>query len=132
MHHRRIFAAGNSYACGESIGRRWRNSIITILKSNENAALSKDGMTLHDWLPHARGLLPFIQEYAPNTMEEMKGMAAGSDITLDNILLFQNPGQHDFSSKIRLYGDCLWQRLRNALPDLFILKIGFQNESEKI
>jgi len=87
MHHRRIFAAGNSYARGESIGKRWRNSIITILKSNENAALSKDGMTLHDWLPHARGLLPFIQEYAPNTMEEMKGTAAGSDITLDNILL---------------------------------------------
>jgi len=108
MHHRRIFAAGNSYARGESIGKRWRNSIITILKSIETAALAKDGMTLQDWLPRARGLLPFIQEYAPNTMEEMKGMAAGSDITLDNILLFQNPGQHHFSSKIRLYGNRLW------------------------
>ena len=44
-------------------------------------------MTLPDWLPHARGLLPFIQEHAPNTLEEMKGMAAGSDLSFDNILL---------------------------------------------
>jgi len=87
MHHRRITATGSSYARGESIGKRWRNSIITILKSLETAALAKDGMTLQDWLPHARGLLPFIQEYAPNTLEEMKGMAAGSDLLFDNILL---------------------------------------------
>ena len=87
MHHRRITATGSSYARGESIGKRWRNSIITILKSLETAALAKDGMTLQDWLPRARGLLPFIQEYAPITLEEMKGMAAGSDLSLDNILL---------------------------------------------
>lgn len=87
MHHRRITATGSSYARGESIGKRWHNSIITILKSIETAALAKDGMTLQDWLPHARGLLPFIQEYAPISLEEMKGMAAGSDMSLDNILL---------------------------------------------
>jgi hypothetical protein len=87
MHHRRIIAAGSAYARGESIGKTWRDSIITILKSTENVALSKDGMTLHDWLPHARGLLPLIQEHAPNTLEEMKGMAAGSVLSFDSILL---------------------------------------------
>ena len=85
MHHRRIIATGSSYARGESIGKEWRDSILTMLKSNENAASSKDGMTLHDWLHHARGLLPFIQEYAPSTLEEMKGMAAGSDLSLSLI-----------------------------------------------
>ena len=87
MYHRSIIATGSSYTRGEMIGKIWRDSIITILKSNENAALSKDGMTLHDWLPHARGLVPFIQQHAPNTLEEMKGMAVGSDLSFDNILL---------------------------------------------
>lgn len=87
MYHRRIIATGGSWARGESIGKEWHDSIITILKSTENAALSKDGMTLPDWLPHARGLLPVIQEHALNTLEEMKGMAAGSDLSFDSILL---------------------------------------------
>lgn len=87
MSHRHIFVNGNSFARGESIGKAWRDRIITILKSIEKAALSKDGMTLHDWLSHAKDLLPYIREYAPHTLEEMEGMAAGSDLAFDDILL---------------------------------------------
>ena len=73
MSHRYLAVAGNSYRRGELIGKNWSPAIITILKSIENAASSKDGMTLHQWLPHAKTFLPFIREYASNTLEEMEG-----------------------------------------------------------
>ena len=87
MSHRYLVVTGNSYERGESIGKNWSDGIITILKSVENAALSKDGMTLHQWLPHAKTFLPFIREYAPSTLEEMEGMAVGCDLPFDDILL---------------------------------------------
>jgi predicted choloylglycine hydrolase len=87
MSHRYIAVTGNAYERGEAIGQNWRAGIITILKSVENATLSKDGMTLHQWLPHAKTFLPFIRDYAPITLEEMKGMAAGCDLPFDDILL---------------------------------------------
>jgi len=87
MSHRKILAAGTDYDRGEIIGRAWRDSIITILKSLENATLSKDDMTLQSWLPHARTFLPYIREYAPKTLREMEGVAAGSDLPFEEILL---------------------------------------------
>ena len=87
MSHRYQVATGNSYQRGELIGKNWRFAITTILKSIKNASLFKDGMTLHQWLPHAKSFLPFIREYAPGTLEEMKGMAAGCDLPFDDILL---------------------------------------------
>jgi len=87
MSHRYQIVTGNSYQRGELIGRNWSSAIITILKSIENASLSKDGMTLHQWLPQAKSFLPFIREYAPDTLEEMEGMAAGCDLPFDDILL---------------------------------------------
>ena len=87
MSHRKIIADGTDYDRGEIIGKTWRDSIITISKSLENAILSKDGMTLKDWLPHARTFLPYIHEYAPKTYREMEGVAAGSDLPFEEILL---------------------------------------------
>ena len=87
MSHRYLAVTGNSYKRGELIGKNYSSAIITILKSVENASLSKDGMTLHQWLPHAKSFLPYISEYAPGTLEEMHGMAAGCDLQFDDILL---------------------------------------------
>ena len=87
MHLRYINANGTAHQCGQMIGKAWHHNILTILKAAENAAIEKDNMTLHDWLPHARSLLPYISEYAPSTLEEMKGMAEGSGLPFDDILL---------------------------------------------
>lgn len=87
MSHRNIIAVGTAYERGEMIGKTWRDSIITISKSIENAALFKDNMTLKDWLPHAKTFLPYIREYAPKTLQEMEGVASGSDLPFEDILL---------------------------------------------
>lgn len=87
MSHRKIIVGGTDYDRGKIIGRTWRDSIITILKLLENATLYKDDITLQNWLPHARTFLPYIREYAPKTFSEMEGVAAGSDLPFDDILL---------------------------------------------
>ena len=84
---RYLKANGSAYPCGQMIGKNWHHNIKTVLKAAEKAAIDKDGMTLHDWLPHARSLLPYIKEYAPATLEEMRGMAQGSRLPFDDILL---------------------------------------------
>ncbi len=87
MSHRHLVVSGSAYERGKAIGRNWRAGIITILKTLEDATLSKDALTLHQWLPHAKAFLPFIEKYAPNTLEEMKGMATGCDLSFDDMLL---------------------------------------------
>lgn len=87
MSNRYLIVNGNSFERGQTIGKNWRDSIVTIMKTAENATISQDGMTLHQWLPHAKTFLPIIREFAPNTLEEMKGMAKGCDLPFDDILL---------------------------------------------
>jgi len=87
MHCRYIEVIGSAYQRGFAIGRECREGIFTMLESNEHAAREQDGLTLHDWLPNARTLLPYVQEHAPRTLEEMKGMAAGSGVQFEDILL---------------------------------------------
>lgn len=87
MNPRYIKANGSPYRCGQIIGKAWHHHIVTILEAAENAATNKDNMTLHDWLPHARSLLPYIEKHTPKTLEEMRGMAEGSGLPFDDILL---------------------------------------------
>ena len=87
MSHRYQVVTGNSYQRGELIGKNWSSAIITILKTMEDVALSKEDRTLHQWLPQAKSFLPYIREYAPRTLEEMEGMAAGGDLPFEDILL---------------------------------------------
>lgn len=87
MSFRYLIVSGNSYERGQTIGKSWRDRIVTILKSLENATLAQDGKTLHQWLPQAKTFLPIIREFAPITLEEMQGMANGSGLPFDDILL---------------------------------------------
>lgn len=87
MYTRYLKVEGSSFERGKSIGTNWHDRIISILKSLENATVQQDGLTLHQWLPHARTLMPIIQEYAPHTLKEMEGMAEGSGLNFDDILL---------------------------------------------
>lgn len=87
MKIRYIKVKGTSEERGQIIGKRLRDNILTLLKSQEEADKHKDGLALHDWLPHAKTLLPFISEYAPNTFAEMKGIAKGAGLPFDDILL---------------------------------------------
>jgi len=87
MNPRYIKANGSAYQCGQIIGKAWHHHIATILEASENAATNKDNMTLHDWLPQAQNLLPYIKEHAPTTLEEMRGIADGSGLPFDDILL---------------------------------------------
>ncbi len=87
MSNRYLAVNGNSFERGQTIGKCWKDRIVTIMKTVEHATLSQDGMTLHQWLPHAKIFLPTIRDYAPNTLEEMKGIAVGCGLPLDDILL---------------------------------------------
>ena len=87
MSHRYLFVKGNAYERGLSVGKSWRDRIVTLLKANENATISQDGMSLHQWLPHAETFLPIIRDYAPNTLEEMQGTAEGGSLPFEDILL---------------------------------------------
>jgi isopenicillin-N N-acyltransferase-like protein len=87
MSHRYLTADGSAFERGLSIGQSWRDRIVTILRSNEEATLSQDGLTMHQWLPHAKTLLPVIRDYAPTALEEMQGMAQGSGLPFEDILL---------------------------------------------
>lgn len=87
MHERYLRVEGSAQRRGEAVGRAWRQRIITIFKYAQHATVDKDGRTLSRWLPHARDLVPHIEQWAPDTLAEMKGMALGAGLAFDDILL---------------------------------------------
>ena len=84
---RYIKVEGSARERGRMMGEQLQDQITTILKIQEEAEKRQDGLSLHDWMPHAQALFPFIREHAPETLAELEGMAAGSGLPLDDLLL---------------------------------------------
>ena len=84
---RYVRVEGSARERGRIIGERLQDQIKTVLTVQEEAGKRQDGLSLHDWLPHARALFPFIAEHAPETLAELEGMAAGAGLPLDDLLL---------------------------------------------
>lgn len=87
MTDRYVKIKGNNIQRGEQIGKLLRESIQTIFKVQDKVEIAQGGSTLHDWTEHAKTLFPYIEKFAPNTYEEMVGMAKGSGIELEKLLL---------------------------------------------
>ena len=87
MNERLIVARGDAFERGRVIGERTVERIRKVLRAQQQADVDKDGLTLHDWLRQAEAFMPYIREYAADTLTEMQGVAAGSGLAFDDILL---------------------------------------------
>lgn len=87
MNERLIVAQGDAFERGRVIGERSSERIRKVLRAQEQADVDKDGLTLHDWLGQAEAFMPCIKEHAAETLTEMEGVAAGSGLAFDDILL---------------------------------------------
>ena len=117
-HPRLVPAAGTARERGESIGAATGERIRALLTAQDQAHRTRDGLSLHGWLPAARRFEPLIREHAPVTAAEMAGMAAGAELPADELLLLacvyekhmgtapgQAPGTHGHCTALGAAGD---------------------------
>jgi hypothetical protein len=87
-------ASGNNYAIGLEIGKRFRPQIVDFLRKSKRLKLlskvEKRNPRLQKWIRYG-------ERYFPQYMEEIRGIADGSDSSLTDILLINC--KYDFPRK---------------------------------
>lgn len=84
-----IDAAGSHYDIGLTIGRAVPDRIAGMIRSYQTlfAALPDFKSTWAQAIGHARKYLPFVEEALPQYVDELRGLADGSGVTFDELLL---------------------------------------------
>lgn len=82
-----IRASGTPFQCGETVGRALKDAIKANIPGYLDIFLHTAAAPRDDVYAYARKLPPVIEAYAPKLMEEMKGLAAGAEVTLEDILV---------------------------------------------
>ena len=85
-----VSVSGDPSERGEAIGRILAHSIRSIAAVQQEADYASGDPArplLSDWLPQAEHYLPYIEQYAPRTFLEMRGMAKGAQCDFGTILL---------------------------------------------
>ncbi len=89
---------GTPYECGEQHGSKAR-TIIEESLLNYRETFGRFQLSWGQIVKLARKFLPAIQEYDPNVIEEMKGIAAGSGQAFDDILVLNARSELVFMSR---------------------------------
>lgn len=100
MYTRYLRTTGDSFSRGLEIGKNLKLQIETNyvnLKRHYQVNFSDD---FDLWCEECVGYLPMIEKYAPDTLEEIKGMAEGSGFALEKILAITTAYEKSLGSKL--------------------------------
>lgn len=82
-----IRAAGTPFQCGQTVGRALKDAIRANIPDYLDIFRHTAGAARDDVYAYARKLPPAIRAYAPNLLDEMQGLAAGAEVTFEDILV---------------------------------------------
>ena len=87
--YREIEVGGSPIEMGRQIGEAARDEIrgfvdIALERVNKSVAASVDKAT-----SVARDCIPYVEQYAPHHLEEMRGMSESSGVSLDDLMMLQ-------------------------------------------
>lgn len=81
-----IAASGPSFACGETVGRALADKIHANIAGYGEIFARHAGAGRNEVRRFAGKLAPLIEDYAPDLLDEMRGIAKGADAPLEDIL----------------------------------------------
>jgi isopenicillin-N N-acyltransferase-like protein len=87
--YREVEVSGAPRALGRQLGEACREEIrdfaaVALERVNKTVPVSRAGA-----LAAAAACIPLVQEYSPDMLEELRGMADGSGVALDDLMLLQ-------------------------------------------
>lgn len=82
---------GSAYGIGQQYGRHFQASLKEVLKFK----LVQHAQILDEWRVIATSSQSFVQAYAPLYWQELRGIAEGSGISLENLLLLTTEYEAD-------------------------------------
>ena len=88
-----IEVSGSCRQMGQQQGESARDQIrayvaINLDRINKSVPISRD-----DAIAIGRDSIPFVEEYSPHLMEELRGMEEGSGVSLDELMMMQTRNQ---------------------------------------
>lgn len=82
-----IEVSGSNYDCGAAIGTALRGQILENLRDYPAIIEHETGITREEAMDYVQRIIPAIEDYAPELMEEMLGIAKGADLHLNDIVM---------------------------------------------
>lgn len=82
----RVVARGAGFARGEQYGAQARARISQCIRSYQSLFALRAGLAWPSALEHARRFEPAVGAFAPECIEEMRGIAQGAGVSYDEIL----------------------------------------------
>jgi isopenicillin-N N-acyltransferase like protein len=82
-----IEVSGSNYDCGVAIGKAMRDNIHENLRDYPAIIEHETGTGRDAAMDYVTRIIPVIEAYAPEVMEEMSGIAKGADVHLNDIVM---------------------------------------------
>lgn len=100
MHTRFIKVMGSSKEKGEAIGTLLKDQIKTNYLNQKDYYWQQEKFVYEKWEEQSLRYLPNIKKWAPEVLEEMKGMAKGADLDFKQILALTTAYEKSFNRNL--------------------------------
>ena len=88
-----VYTGGSHYEMGHQIGEEQRDKVVKMLASYRQMLASAEEELGLDWdraILHSRKYQPFIEEFLPQYLDEVRGIADGAGVDFDDLLVLNS------------------------------------------
>lgn len=88
-----VYTGGSHYEMGRQIGEEQRDKVVKMLVSYRQMLASAEEELGLDWdraILHSRKYQPFIEEFLPQYLDEVRGIADGAGVDFDDLLVLNS------------------------------------------
>lgn len=85
-----VYASGSYYEIGRQIGEEQRDKVVKMLASYRQMLASAEEEVGLDWdnaVLQSRKYAPFIEEFLPQYLDELRGIADGAEVDFEDLLV---------------------------------------------
>ena len=97
MYKKYVVVEGNAYSRGVQIGKELKNQISINYQNQTKYYRDKEDFNYRKWGDIAKRYIPAMEKWTPEVMEEIKGMAEGAQMELEQILALTTAYEKSFS-----------------------------------
>ena len=97
MYKKYVVVEGNAYSRGVQIGKELKNQISINYQNQTKYYRDKEDFNYRKWGDMAKRYIPAMEKWTPEVMEEIKGMAEGAQMELEQILALTTAYEKSFS-----------------------------------
>ena len=97
MYKKYVVVEGNAYSRGVQIGKELKNQISINYQNQTKYYRDKEDFNYRKWGDIAKRYIPAMEKWTPEVVDEIRGMAEGAQMELEQILALTTAYEKSFS-----------------------------------